>query len=291
MSWKVQALVGERVCGSITRKMVLLNMAARANDDGTGVYAAIPTIAGWCEIDARSVRRVVRELEEEGLIRLVGSRPCKTGAINDWEMVIDALSALPLVKDEVQKAREIRAEQRARADTVSARTECPPGLVVTPDTVSARTESPQTPDTVSARIYPGNTTSQVSSKPSKARSPASKPEKRPIPPDWRPSEPLLEFAARYGYSPHEARFIAQKFVLHFEGTGERRPGWDASFKTWVTRENPRQVKAAAAQWRDSVADSAELERRRMLWEFDGTWSADWGPRPSEANENETGVAA
>ena len=33
MSWKVQAIVGERVCGSITRKMVLLNMASRANDD------------------------------------------------------------------------------------------------------------------------------------------------------------------------------------------------------------------------------------------------------------------
>lgn len=106
MSWKVQALVGERVCGSMLRKMVLINMAARANDDGSGVFAAIPTIAAWCEVDARSVRRVLRALEEDGLIRAVGSRVYRGKIINEWELDVGAIWGLRVVADELQERRE-----------------------------------------------------------------------------------------------------------------------------------------------------------------------------------------
>lgn len=162
MSWKVQAIVGERVCGSITRKMVLLNMASRANDDGTGVYASLTMIAGWCEVDARTVRRVVRELEDQGLIRQVGWRTVKHGKINEWEVNSAAIEALPLYRDEVAAKREAKASKTP--DTVSGvvkttrkiKPKAPvtarknPGHSVTPDTGPPRTQNPATPDTESA---------------------------------------------------------------------------------------------------------------------------------------------
>lgn len=155
MSWKVQAVVGERVCGSITRKMVLLNMASRANDDGTGVYASLPMIAGWCEVDARTVRRIVRDLEAEGLIIQCGWKAVKNGQINEWRVDVDAVERLPLYKDEVAAKR---AEKKT-PDTVSAvkkkarKTKSygsDPGSYVRADTKAGRTQGPKTPDTAPA---------------------------------------------------------------------------------------------------------------------------------------------
>jgi len=155
MSWRIQAVVAERVCGSITRKMVLLNMASRANDDGTGVYASLPMIAGWCEVDARTVRRVVRELETQGLIVQCGWKAVKNGQINEWLVDVEAVERLPLYKDEVAAKRAAKETP----DTVSAlkkksrKTKAygqHPGHNVRADTETGRTHDPATPDTVSA---------------------------------------------------------------------------------------------------------------------------------------------
>lgn len=159
MSWKVQALVGERVCGSITRKMVLLNMASRANDDGTGVYASLTMIAGWCEVDARTVRRIVRDLEADGLIIQCGWKEVKNGLINEWRVAVEEVEKLPLYKDEVAAKRSAKIAKSATPDTVSGVRKTPkktvyckgtPGHSVRPDIKSPRTHDPQTPDTVSA---------------------------------------------------------------------------------------------------------------------------------------------
>ena len=108
MSWKLQALISERLCGSMARKMILINMAARANDDGTGIYAALPTLATWCEVNVSTVRRTIRELEADGLIFVAGKREVRTGWVYDWSINIEAVEALTLAKDEVQKVREIK---------------------------------------------------------------------------------------------------------------------------------------------------------------------------------------
>lgn len=155
MSWKIQAIVGERVCGSITRKMVLLNMASRANDDGTGVYASLPMIAGWCEVDARTVRRIVRDLEAEGLIVQCGWKTVRNGQINEWRVEVSAVEQLPLYKDELAAKRAAKLTP----DTVSAVKKKPrktktygahPGHEVRADIKTGRTQEPHTPDTAPA---------------------------------------------------------------------------------------------------------------------------------------------
>lgn len=244
MSWKVQALVSERVCGGMSRKMILINMAARANDDGTGVYASLPTMAAWCEVDARTIRRVIRSIEQDGLAEIVGQRDCKNGYVHEWSLNLEAIAALPLVKDELQERRKINAERKRTPDIKSARTLSPPGPDAPPDITPPRTQSPVTPDIMSAKSILEPTSSSK-----KARERKPKPPRHPIPSDWEPSQALIDFASEHGYSEHEARFIGHKVVTHFHASGECRPGWDATYRNWVTRETPRQVKAAAAQWR------------------------------------------
>ncbi len=152
MSWKIQAIVGERVCGSITRKMVLLNMASRANDDGTGVYASLPMIAGWCEVDARTVRRIVRDLEADGLIVQCGWKDVKNGKINEWRVDVHAVEQLPLYRDEVAAKRAAKDTPDTvsgvkRKSRKSNAYEKQGGHDVRADAKSARTHDPATPDT------------------------------------------------------------------------------------------------------------------------------------------------
>jgi hypothetical protein len=272
MSWKVQALVSERVCGGMSRKMILINMAARANDDGTGVYASLPTMAAWCEVDARTIRRVVRSIEQDGLARVVKQRECKNGYVNEWELDLERIAALPLVKDEIEERRKINAEQKRTPDIKSARTLSPPGHDAPPDIKSGRTQSPVTPDIMSAKSILEPKPS--SSKKERVRRP--KPAKHAIPADWEPNQALIDFASEHGYSEHEARFIGHKVVTHFTASGEHRPGWDATYRNWVTRETPRQVKAAAAQWR---APSFDRERALRIHREHGFWDPRLGPEP------------
>jgi len=159
MSWKLQALVADRVCGSITRKMVLLNMASRANDDGTGVYASLPMIAGWCEVDARTVRRVVRDLEAECVIVQCGWKDVKNGKINAWNVNVEVVESLPLYKDELAVKRAEKAAKKATPDTVPAVKKTRkksvlyashPGHTVRADIKPERTQRPATPDTAPA---------------------------------------------------------------------------------------------------------------------------------------------
>lgn len=277
MSWKVQALVSERICGGMSRKMILINMAARANDDGTGVYASLPTMAAWCEVDARTIRRVVRSIEIDRLVKVVGQRECKNGWVNEWVLDLDAIAALPLVKDELADRRKINAQRERTPDIKSARTLSPPGHEAPPGVMSPRTQSPVTPDIMSAKSIQESKPS--SSKKERARKP--KPSKHPIPPDWTPSQALIDYAAEHGYSEHEARFIGHKVVTHFTATGEHRPGWDATYRNWVTRETPRQVKAAAAEWRRIAPVADQIAERLRVWRTERVWNPAWGPEPKE----------
>lgn len=104
-----------------------------------------------------------------------------------------------------------------------------------------------------------------------------KPAKHAIPADWIPSQALIDYASEHGYSEHEALFIGHKVVTHFSATGEQRAGWDATYRNWVTRETPRQVKAAAAQWRHAAV--IDWKARVSGWLFDRYWHESWGDPP------------
>lgn len=95
--WKYAPLSG-------TRLLVLLALADWANDQGT-CWPSVASIADRCRIDARRARRILRELEHEGLIKKVreGGRdkPLRMDAVAPgWSSVyriqLDALTGVSL---------------------------------------------------------------------------------------------------------------------------------------------------------------------------------------------------
>lgn len=281
MSWKVQALVSERVCGGMSRKMILINMAARANDDGTGVYASLPTMAAWCEVDARTIRRVLRGIESDGLATVVGQRECKNGYVHEWALNLEAIAALPLVKDEIEERRKINAERKRTPDIKSARTLSPPGQYAPPDIKSGRTQSPVTPDIMSAKsILESKITPSATQKPPKGGERGSR-----LPDDWALTPDLIDYASQHGYSAHEAEFISHRFENHWRaatGRAARKTDWRRTFQNWVTNEKRWQVQQGAAAWRKTHA-SHETNWPAYLanWRETGGWPSSLGPAPDQ----------
>lgn len=94
MSNIVQAIVERRKVGSASRKAVLLYMAARSSDDGSGVWTSKANIARDTELAKRTVQYAILDMVADGLLVKVGTRPCRHGETDEYWLQIEAISAL-----------------------------------------------------------------------------------------------------------------------------------------------------------------------------------------------------
>ena len=99
MSNLISASVQRRVVGSATRKSVLLYMADKAADDGSGIWTSKANIARDLELGIRAVQYAIRDLVDTGLLIEIGQRDCKHGYTVEYGIVVDALGALPSTRD------------------------------------------------------------------------------------------------------------------------------------------------------------------------------------------------
>lgn len=69
------------------------------------------------------------------------------------------------------------------------------------------------------------------------RKPTKRPrqEKIPIPPDWSAVGEDWQYATERGFTPQNIPIEEEKFRLHFLKTGEKRPGWSLSWKSWIVK--------------------------------------------------------
>lgn len=78
---------------SPTEAIVLVAMADTAHDDGTDSRQAVSTIAKKSRVSARTVQRVMRDLEERGLIKLGDQRTVQHFPVNHrpvvWDLAIE----------------------------------------------------------------------------------------------------------------------------------------------------------------------------------------------------------
>lgn len=267
MSSQAVAWAIVHTAGGMSAKAVLLSLANYANEYGE-CWASQATIAEGAECSVRQVRRILTDLEQRGLIER--ERRGGAGKGRDTDMIRLRMRELPAI-----------LTARKRDDEQPDKMAASP-----PDKLSPSPATGHPVRGATGQIGGGNRTT-VSDNPNipllTNDPPApkrAKPSKHPIPPNWEPSPALIQFAAERGYSEREARFMGRQMLDHFEATGERRPGWDATYRNWVNRANPKQVRPAAAQWSGYV-DAAELRRRRALFDFDGTWRPEWGPIPTK----------
>lgn len=158
MSWPLTGLVASKVIGSPVKRLVLLTMASRANDDGTGIFASFATMARDCELSRATVKRAIKDLEDEGLVKQVGVRPCANGKTNDYSMSVRRISALPNIKKDRGQSEPgsertgVKAENPVHSDPGSTPE---PGSERTPTRVSLTPKPIQEPIPVVAVLAPG----------------------------------------------------------------------------------------------------------------------------------------
>ena len=68
MSWDALGLAAKTKCKTPTAKLVLLMLANYADEDYAS-YPSMATLADLCSCDERTVKRALRSLEDDGLIR------------------------------------------------------------------------------------------------------------------------------------------------------------------------------------------------------------------------------
>lgn len=114
MSNRVNQIVLERKVGSPTRKAVLVYMAYRASDDGSGFWAGKSRMARELEMNQRTVKFCIKDLLATGLISAVGKRPCSGGHTIIYQLNLKAILALEpanaAIDDKFEESRGLSSQ-------------------------------------------------------------------------------------------------------------------------------------------------------------------------------------
>ena len=100
MSWRVANLCDEKRFGSPSRKQVIMYLADKASDDGAGIWCSKYTIARHTELSLATIKRIIREFIDEGLLVQTGDRPCDRGYTVVFRICLNRVGELPDLRDE-----------------------------------------------------------------------------------------------------------------------------------------------------------------------------------------------
>ncbi len=94
MSWRVANTCAERKFGSATRKQIVMFLADKASDDGSGIWCSKGTIQRHTELGESSVKRTIRDFLKEGILVETGARGCKNGFTVVYRIDLARIEAL-----------------------------------------------------------------------------------------------------------------------------------------------------------------------------------------------------
>lgn len=94
MSWKVANLCAERKFGSPVRKQIIMFLADKASDDGSGIWCSKGTVQRHTELGESTVKRTITDFLREGILVETGRRSCKNGYTVIYRIVLSAISGL-----------------------------------------------------------------------------------------------------------------------------------------------------------------------------------------------------
>ena len=100
MSWRVANTCAERKFGSATRKQIIMFLADKASDDGSGIWCSKGTVARHTELSKSTVKRVFQQFLNEGILIETGKRKNKNGFTATYCINLDKVLELPLTKEE-----------------------------------------------------------------------------------------------------------------------------------------------------------------------------------------------
>ena len=111
--------VYKRQVGNVTRTAVMLLMADKASDDGSGVWSSKQRMADELGMSRRGVIKVVASLIEDGLIQETGQRECANGFTIEYAIAVQRLRALPLVPTHLPRPLDVcTSEPRSQVNDI-----------------------------------------------------------------------------------------------------------------------------------------------------------------------------
>lgn len=100
MSWKVANLCADRLFGSPVRKQIVMFLADKASDDGSGIWCSKGTIQRHTELGESTVKRTINEFLAEGILLQTGHRRrCKNGFTKVYRLNLGKIEQLELVRE------------------------------------------------------------------------------------------------------------------------------------------------------------------------------------------------
>ena len=142
-----------RNVGSMSRKAVMVLLADKASDDGTGIYASKQTMADELCTSKQTVLATIKSLISDGLLIEVGQRRSANGYTVEYAIMVACLEALPLVGSAARaKARKEsssftgQAASPVKQDDATSQAALPePSLNPSPPIISPDGEMSPTP--------------------------------------------------------------------------------------------------------------------------------------------------
>lgn len=93
----------KRQVGNMARKAVMVLLADKASDDGSGIWASKQRMADEIGATKQTVISTIKGLIAEGLVKEMGQRKSPNGYTVEYCIVVSALIALPLVPSHQSK--------------------------------------------------------------------------------------------------------------------------------------------------------------------------------------------
>lgn len=94
MRWRVANECADRRFGSAARKQIIMFLADKASDDGSGIWCSKGTIQRHTELGESTVKRTISDFLKEGILVETGRRPCKNGFTVIYRIVLARVMAL-----------------------------------------------------------------------------------------------------------------------------------------------------------------------------------------------------
>ena len=94
MSNYVSTLCQRKKAGSQVKKAILMYMADKASDDGSGIWVSKANMAADLEMGVRTVQENIKHMIAMGVIIKAGERECKSGYTVDYTLNLDVIRTL-----------------------------------------------------------------------------------------------------------------------------------------------------------------------------------------------------
>jgi DnaA N-terminal domain len=253
MSWELVSEAYKHTLGTTLRKALIVFLADKASDDGSGIFTSKPTMAATLDAGITSIKRTLAEFKEEGLITEIGTRKCPNGYTIEYRLNVEALEALPLTSVAERKKGYNNPLSFSSKDTPS-----------TVDGVHHGRGSPRTGSTVDPHpVHCGPLTLIEPIKEKKGKRDFSFSEQSTaLPQDWKP-EPLHEesavgqLVAKWNKGRMEVE--VQKFSAHQRMRGNLSHDWQSAWIGWVLNGK---VASGGKDAQNVQADEVESETAR-----------------------------